>query len=71
MRARSNKVSKLKLTSVDIDASMQWQAEKRGKRIPPEEERQAMVQRVHQKGHYGVESMFRSLWKEGVWWPKM
>ena len=64
-------VHKLTLTATESERALLWQAEKRGKRVPDEKEQQHLIERIHQLGHYGVESMFRTLWNEGVWWPGM
>jgi hypothetical protein len=61
----------IKLTGTDIEAAMLWQAEKRGKTIPSLNKQKQLLTQTHQKGHYGVESMFRDLWNSGYWWPQL
>lgn len=46
------------MTSADIEASMRWQAEKRGKLIPSPEEKVKLMDKVHALGHFTTEVMF-------------
>jgi len=45
--------------------------EKRGCTIPPEKERNEIISKVHEKGHFGITSIFRTLSRNKVWWPNM
>jgi hypothetical protein len=33
------------------------------------EEKRAMIQAAHVKGHFGQQSMFMQIWHNGFWWP--
>ena len=61
----------IRLVSLDINSTMLFEAEKRGKKIPSAEVKNELVAKVHAMGHFSVENMFRQLWNEGYWWPKM
>ena len=43
--------------------------EKRGMTMPATEEE--LLATVHLNGHYGRDTMFRSLWSRGIWWPNL
>ena len=60
-------------TNTDSNLSIEWQALKRGKRVPSEAaECQQLIANIHSLGHFSVESMFRQLWQHGCWWwPKI
>lgn len=45
--------------------------EKRGCTIPPETERKTLIQKAHERGHFGVTAIFRDLTNKKVWWPGM
>ena len=46
--------------------------EKRGMKIPTEEEEQKdLVIREHAMGHFGITAIYRSLLSKNIWWPKM
>src|SRR6185437_8519053 len=45
--------------------------ERRGKRAPPEAERIPLIERTHLLGHFGRDEMFKKLYADGYWWPKM
>src|SRR5665811_259377 len=46
-----------------------FEAFKRGKHLPTALERIQLVEQAHQLGHFGVDSMFKYLWDQDVWWP--
>ena len=45
--------------------------EKRGCTIPPENERNAIIHRAHEKGHYGITAVYRDIINRKIWWPNM
>jgi hypothetical protein len=59
----------IETSSLDLEASAMWQAEKRGKKIPTVKERQRLIGEIHALGHFSVETMFRKLWHRDYWWP--
>lgn len=43
-----------------------------GIHIPPEDERETILQQEHQKGHFGADIMLSNLWKDHkVYWPNI
>ena len=56
-------------TALSIEAAMQWQAVKQGKKIPSPKECEKIMQETHALGHFSTEMMFRQIWKQGYWWP--
>ena len=59
------------LTTTNPSQGVEFEAQKRGKIVPAFEERNKLLEQVHSLGHQGVESMFRRLWQQGYWWPKI
>ena len=59
------------ISSLTTAASLEMEAVKRGKTLPEEEERARIIEKTHATGHLGVESMFRSIWHQGFWWPNI
>lgn len=55
------------IASVDLEVEM----EKRGLKAPPVSERVDAIQRAHLFGHFGRESVYKSLLAQGLWWPNM
>lgn len=51
--------------------NLQVEMETRGKIIPPESERVALIQKEHALGHFGIQSVYKSLYKKNYWWPEM
>ena len=46
--------------------------ERRGKVCPTTpEEKELLISKAHQFGHFGREAMFRHLWNQDYWWPSM
>lgn len=45
--------------------------EKRGKTAPPFEERIPLVQHTHLQGHFGEQAVYKHLYYQGHWWPRM
>jgi RNase H-like domain found in reverse transcriptase/Reverse transcriptase (RNA-dependent DNA polymerase)/Integrase zinc binding domain/Integrase core domain/Chromo (CHRromatin Organisation MOdifier) domain/Retrotransposon gag protein/Zinc knuckle len=45
--------------------------EKRGKKVPPENERVNLIQTAHAFGHFGRDAIYKKLFFDGYWWPKM
>jgi hypothetical protein len=35
------------------------------------EEKRAMIQVAHGKGHFGQQSIFMQIWHNGFWWPQI
>ena len=63
------------ITSADSPATsmadLQFEMEKRGKKIPPtQQERTLLIQKVHSLGHFGRDSIYRTLFDDhDLWWP--
>jgi transposase InsO family protein len=55
------------LASVELEVEL----EKRGAKAPPESERQDLIKKAHLFGHFGRQSVYRSLLAQGLWWPAM
>lgn len=51
------------------NVEVELEAMRRGKQIPSEEERKAIIQEQHLLGHFSMETMTTSIWREGYWWP--
>lgn len=45
--------------------------ERFGKECPPVLERKKLLEQYHAAGHFGVDFLFKSLWKAGHFWPGM
>jgi transposase InsO family protein len=45
--------------------------EKRGKSSPPEAQRRILVHEYHLRGHFGRDAVYKKLFADGYWWPKM
>ena len=45
--------------------------EKKGLKCPPKEERQAMIDRKHDRDHFGRDGTYQAILRRGYWWPKM
>jgi transposase InsO family protein len=41
------------------------------KTCPPVKQREELVNRRHTEAHFGAEALFRTLWREGYFWPGM
>ena len=39
--------------------------------LPPNQERLALIDAEHQRGHFGRDSIYRKLYAAGHWWPAM
>ena len=48
-----------------------WMSEVKGKLIPEALERKQLVTSAHQLGHFGRDAIYRKLFHDGFWWPKM
>jgi hypothetical protein len=59
------------VTSTTPSAVLAMEAEKRGKRIPSEAEREKLIDKEHAIGHFSVETLYRKFWNNGLWWPNM
>lgn len=55
--------------AADSVSSLEWEAEQRGMRIPPLEERAEILQRAHVAGHFGVNGTYATVQRLGYWWP--
>src|ERR1700685_494975 len=64
-------VKKIDVIDNEREARVEWEAEKRGYSVPPENERTTMIEKNHLRGHFGVNKIFRSILELGFWWPKM
>ena len=47
------------------------EAEKRGKTIPDADTIKTLIENAHADGHFGVEMMYKKLYKLGFWWFNM
>ena len=45
--------------------------EKKGLKLPPTSDRQALIQRQHEKGHFGRDVTYEAIMKQGYWWPRL
>ena len=59
------------ITRNKTEQSLEFEAIEREKRIPNLEFQQKLILEVHLLGHFGVETMFREIWHQGFWWPKI
>jgi len=50
---------------------MQIELEKRGKAAPPTAERGTLVHEYHLRGHFGRDAVYKKLYADGHWWPRM
>ena len=41
------------------------------KKLPPISDRRRILEETHTAGHFGAEQLFRTVWKDGTWWPGM
>jgi transposase InsO family protein len=55
-----------KLTDLEKLALAQ---EKRDCVIPPIHERNEIIQKVHERGHFGMKAIFRDITNRKIWWP--
>ena len=53
------------ITSNKTEQSLEFEAIKRGEKIPNLEFQQKLISEVHLSGHFGVETMFREIWHQG------
>lgn len=53
------------------EAELAVEMEKRGKKCPSIAEQQDLVSKAHLFGHFGGEAIFKKLFREGYWWPRM
>ena len=53
------------------DRQLAIDLEQRGMQCPPRALRQKLLKDVHALGHRGRDAMFRELWRQRVWWPRM
>ena len=49
----------------------QFIAERFNKTFVTKEERESKLQAAHANGHFGAETLFKSLWRSGYYWPNM
>jgi hypothetical protein len=62
--------SKSSSDNADPPQSLLVEMEKRGKSCPASTaEKQFLISKTHQFGHFGREAMFKHLWNNGFWWP--
>ena len=71
VRAKGALISEMTLSSLKLSDTLAMEAEKRGKNIPEESIRAELVDKAHRLGHFSVETMYRTLWNKGYWWPGM
>jgi hypothetical protein len=55
----------------DYENMLITELEKRGKKSPPIDKRRELVEREHSFGHFGREAIYKKLWSQDIWWPKM
>jgi hypothetical protein len=55
----------------DEPSRTELEALRRGKHIPPENQRVLLIQEEHAKGHYGRDQVTKALWDAGWWWDNM
>jgi IS30 family transposase len=73
LRKKIKKLAPLKLQDGDGKPAelSQFIRERLGKSNPADNEKQALLQNVHQEGHFGAEQMFKQLWWKGYYWPTL
>ena len=60
------------LAPVDNAAKLLAELERRGKTSPAtEQEKMQLIDAEHQRGHFGRDSIYRTLYRNGHWWPAM
>jgi transposase InsO family protein len=60
------------LTPVDSATKLLAELERRGKTSPAtEQEKLQLIDAEHQRGHFGRDSIYRTLYRNGHWWPAM
>jgi hypothetical protein len=58
------------LDEVDSEeAKLLWEADRRGKVVPPVEERLGIIEKIHTLGHFSVGTMYAKIEEDGYWWP--
>jgi transposase InsO family protein len=45
--------------------------EKRGKKVPTDEQKATLLEQAHAAGHFGEKAMYNIIEKKGFWWPLM
>ncbi len=63
-----NKKRKGKLT---IEEKLILVMEKKGLTLPPESERRAMIEKQHEKNHFGRDQTYQAIMRDGYWWPRL
>ena len=53
------------------DAQLLLLQESMGKKIPPPEQREALIDQAHSFGHFGREAIYARLNDDGIWWKGM
>jgi transposase InsO family protein len=46
-------------------------SERHLKRLPPEKDRHDILSRAHTTVHYGAEALYKTVWRDGWFWPTM
>ena len=67
----STQTVKLDSEDMSADPAVLFEAFKRGKRLPAALERIQLIEQTHYLGHFGVDTMFKHLWNQDVWWPRI
>ena len=68
---REGVVEIAKVSSVNSEIVIKLEAEKRGKELPNENQKKQLIQQAHALGHFSTETLFRTIWNQGYWWPRM
>jgi len=55
----------------ESNVALQFEANKRGKRLPLLSDRPGLIEKYHALGHLGTMNVFRKIWHAGYWWPNM
>ena len=63
--------SSLGKESAAADIQMEIEMEKRGRKAPLDSDRIRLVHQYHLRGHFGRDAMYKKLYADGFWWPKM
>jgi len=54
------------------DLNLLVELERRGKKMPKSDtERKELISKAHLFGHFGREAIFKKLWNQGHWWPRI
>lgn len=56
---------------LDEDERLSLAQFKSGRRCPPPDQRAAIIEDAHRRGHFGTKAMYADVTRDGWWWPGM